>query len=214
MTYNTTMAPLWSEAEIERLRELVGERALAADIAAELGRSLSAVESRIGIVFPGGTGRTRGGEPRDVNVRFWDLVDVREPHECWEWQGQRNQRGYGRFSVHGKLVAAHRFAWALAAGTPVPDDMAVRHQCDNRPCVNHRHLVLGTNAQNSGDMVERERSARGERSPRAKLTAEQVADIRLRREGGELVRVLAAEYGVAIGTISMAASGKNWGHVS
>ena len=72
--------------------------------------------------------------------------------DCIEWTGARSSNGYGR---HGKRYA-HRMAWEQAHG-PIPDGLVVRHSCDNPPCVNVEHLLLGTQADNVEDARARRR---------------------------------------------------------
>ena len=84
----------------------------------------------------------------------WDVTDT----NCWEWRGAKSPAGYGVLRHAGPTVSATRSVWSLANG-PVPDGMVVRHKCDNPPCVNPDHLEIGTPAQNSRDMVERNRSS-------------------------------------------------------
>lgn len=90
--------------------------------------------------------------------RFWDKVRKGHTSECWLWVGG-TKRGYGRFWYNGRAQYAHRVAYMLERGT-VPDDVVVRHTCDNPTCVNPRHLVLGTQTDNVSDMVERGRQSR------------------------------------------------------
>ncbi|MGY5035149.1 hypothetical protein ACWC9U_30750 [Streptomyces sp. 900116325] len=80
--------------------------------------------------------------------------------------------------------------------------------------MNPRHLLTGTNAENSADMVERERQPAGSKNGQAKLTEAEVADIRERVAAGELHRVLAAEYGVSRSSVSRIVSRGGWKHIA
>jgi DNA-binding XRE family transcriptional regulator len=53
----------------------------------------------------------------------------------------------------------------------------------------------------------------GERHSQAKLTEEQVVQIRERNAAGEIQRVLADEFGVSKATISHIVTGRNWAHL-
>lgn len=56
-------------------------------------------------------------------------------------------------------TSAHVIAWALAHGRwPRPQEV-VRHACDNRPCCNPAHLVVGSAKDNARDAYERGRNS-------------------------------------------------------
>lgn len=80
--------------------------------------------------------------------------------DCIEWPGSRLAEGYGYFRTPqkdgSKGILAHRFIYEVIHG-PIPDDLVVRHTCDNPPCVNPEHLLLGTQANNVQDMMDRGR---------------------------------------------------------
>lgn len=80
--------------------------------------------------------------------------------ECWEWSKSRNREKYGVIPHGGKHLRAHRATYELANGTKIPKGLVIRHKCDNPPCVNPKHLELGTHADNVRDRVARGRSYR------------------------------------------------------
>ena len=79
---------------------------------------------------------------------------------CWEWQGGRNQLGYGRVEWKGRRLYVHRLVFSLL-DRPIPDGWVLDHLCRNRPCCNPAHLDLVTRTENSlrAVQVARERIA-------------------------------------------------------
>ncbi len=90
--------------------------------------------------------------------RFYEKVS-KTPTErgCLEWLAFRNAGGYGMFRVGGRTVFAHRVAWEIVNG-PIPAGLVIRHfVCDNPRCCNVAHLLLGTHADNTQDMMSKGR---------------------------------------------------------
>jgi hypothetical protein len=103
-------------------------------------------------------------DPTKTAERFSKYVRRVDGEGCWEWTGACISVGYGVFMLNGKLRRAHRVAYELATGKPVPSDLCVCHRCDNRRCVRPDHFFLGTHADNAADRDAKGRSARGDRS--------------------------------------------------
>jgi hypothetical protein len=133
--------------------------------------------------------------------RFWKKVALGAPEECWNWTGAVNPNGYGVIWLGRRNIGAHRAAYLLATGEGA-DDFQVCHTCDNRRCVNPRHLFLGTNADNHADKALKGRAAKGERNGNAVLTDDSVAQIRaVRQATGDTYASIARDFGVDPGHV-------------
>jgi hypothetical protein len=138
----------------------------------------------------------RALSPADIQ-RFWSHVQRSGgPDSCWEWQRCRHWKGYGQVNLAAWRGASHRLAFEIANGRPAVG--LVRHTCDNPPCCNPAHLAEGSAADNTRDMMHRNRHVRvvNEANGRTRFTVEQIREIRARNAAGESVRALAIEYGM------------------
>lgn len=137
------------------------------------------------------------------------------PRECVEWAGKLEADGYARVRQNYTRIPVHRLSYQTFNG-PIPEGHVVRHKCDNRACWNPTHLETGTEADNSADMVARNRQARGGKNGTAKLTEDQVREIKaaLLATPRGIGRALAKQYGVTATQISYIKLGQTWGHVT
>lgn len=153
-----------------------------------------------------------GRRPTPVPARFWPKVKIGEGDECWPWLGGRFKNGYGSFYLDGRAVGAHRVAYMLHHGGALPTRFTC-HRCDNPRCCNPAHLFQGSASANTQDAVRKGRhrtpngnhgnQRRGEQHGNAKLTDQQVREIRAKaRAGGRgLVARLSREYDTPYATI-------------
>lgn len=158
----------------------------------------------------------------DFFSRHSEKISFAGPEQCWIWTAYTTAKGYGWVWVQGrKMQMAHRMAFESAHGEGASAGFVVRHTCDVRACVNPAHLLSGTPADNSRDMVERGRWRRdtsfaGQANPSAKLTESDAVAIRaayIPRKPGFSQYALARQYGVSQSSIASIVNHKKWTHV-
>ncbi len=140
------------------------------------------------------------------------------PDACWPWLRAHCSKGYGNVWFGGRCRQAHCVAYELRVG-PIPDGfdgkpLQVRHSCDNPPCINPNHLLVGTNLDNMRDREERGRGNQpsGEECGRSKITARHVILIR-RCSDLFNTRELAEMVGLDAPQVARILRGMSWGWV-
>lgn len=97
------------------------------------------------------------GSCTPIKDRLLRKVKVNTETDCWEWQGGKNNVGYGMIRDEHGMRTTHRVSYELHKGN-IPKGMCVCHTCDNPKCVNPDHLWVGTKKDNSQDMIRKGRN--------------------------------------------------------
>ena len=129
--------------------------------------------------------------------------------------GTPDKDGYRRVCLSRKnrksYLHVHRLVLMTFIG-PCPKGFEACHrnglQDDNRL----QNLKWDTHKANCWDKVKHGTAQRGERGPSAKLTAQDVREIRLLLEEGVTQKVIALKFGVTQVAISRIKVGKSWKH--
>lgn len=126
---------------------------------------------------------------------------------CFIWNGPvDNTLGYGRTSFIGESMTAHKAVYILAFGDYLKRingrKTCIRHLCNNKLCINPKHLALGTYTDNNRDTSMTGR--------RVKMTKDKlILAIKLRKEG-LTYREIGKEIGVNVVVASMSLRGKTY----
>lgn len=117
---------------------------------------------------------------------------------------------YGQFWFDGKMHRPARWIFQQAHGPIGSPQEMVCHHCDRPACVNLLHMYLGNARTNVRDRDSRGRQItfRGESNGRSKLRDADMPEICRRYAEGEILRVIAADYGVHLQTIHRVVKGK------
>ena len=89
------------------------------------------------------------------------------PSGCLEWQGAKNNAGYGHVWWFGKYKAVTRLIVELS-GNKIPEGEYACHTCDNPKCINPNHLFVATNRDNIKDAQAKGRKKTAKHGTRAK----------------------------------------------
>jgi hypothetical protein len=142
----------------------------------------------------------------------WEAhVTVGAADECWLWHGATGNRGHGMIGLPGEntTTTSQRLTWLIHRGE-IPEGQLVRHTCDNPPCCNPSHLLLGTTADNVADAIERSAAWKARPGGRHNRKTVDVDEIRRRRAAGESQQTIADALGVHQATISRVLRGVHW----
>lgn len=149
-----------------------------------------------------------------LEERFWSKVNMKGEDECWEWRHWKQIKGYGEFwlSKEKPHKLAHRQAYELTYGN-IPEGMLVCHTCDNKTCCNPKHLFVGTEKDNRQDAIKKGFGYKFASRRRAKLTIDDVLEIRELYNSGEKQIDLARYFGVSDSCIWSIISRNSWTNI-
>ncbi len=150
--------------------------------------------------------------------------------------GQVRRSAPGRKTFVGKILKyqKHEFGYPTVALTK--DGRGIRREvhrlvCEafhgHRPSPKHQvahwdrnpqnvvasNLRWATKLENEADKFRHGTTPKGEKNPAAKLTVEDVAAIRARRDAGEELLQIADDFGIAFQTVSKVTTRNSWKHV-
>jgi hypothetical protein len=128
---------------------------------------------------------------------------------CWIWMSTVEKSGYGRVCSGKKPFYAHRVSYEQKHG-PIPSGMMALHHCDVRCCVNPDHIFVGTQQDNMTDKVLKNRQAKGMNHGNAKLTEDQVREI---KSSSETSIKLSAKFNYSASMIRAIKNGYIWKHL-
>ena len=139
-------------------------------------------------------------------------IDKSNPDACWVWTANTIKDGYGHVRENGKMKLAHQIAWERVYGE-IPENIKVCHSCDNPPCVNPKHLFLGTQKQNMEDMSRKGRhhDVAGYKHSRRKLSGDDIIAIRSIARGNNVFKKEIGQiFGISITHVTRIVNRESW----
>ena len=164
--------------------------------------------------------KARRGEARawlDTHIAVIDAGEFTNQCVVWPFSTNGGSGGqYPQLKIEGRLVRVTRYIIERITGRQFAAEELVRHWCDTPRCCNPWHSEVGSHADNMNDMVKRMRQASGSRNGRARLTEDEVQEIRSLARHYDLrgsVSFVARGYGVSSDTVLSILAGETWRRV-
>lgn len=167
-----------------------------------------------------------GGTPQRTGFTLDEILDHelararRDDNGCLIAQCCIGAQGYAVISRGRKRYTVPRLILQRKLRRKLSQKEVTRHTCDVRACIEPEHLIPGTQADNTDDMMKRGRHnpacAYGEDQGSSKLTEEEVIEMRNRYADSPVLgmkKKLAEEYGVSQTTAGRIINEKGWRHL-
>lgn len=87
--------------------------------------------------------------------------------ECLIWTRAKGKNGYGHIRVNGEHHSVTRIVYQLQNGVILSNMDVICHACDNPPCINPKHLFVGTQKDNLRDAKTKGRMATAKHGTRS-----------------------------------------------
>jgi len=152
-----------------------------------------------------------GGTSPGVPLQYLQEHVDYDGDDCVPWPFAKFSDGYGAVTFRGQQTTANNVMCTLAHGEPPTPLYESAHSCGrgHEGCVSPRHLRWATRSENHADKVAHGTHSRGERASGVVLSVEQVHAIRSLK-GRVRQKILSAQYGVTIATVSAIQCRKIW----
>lgn len=94
--------------------------------------------------------------------QFAKNIRIEHKTKCWEYR-KKGIDNYIGVKTHNSdyfqsnSTHLHRFVYAVYHNKPLKPTDVIMHKCDNRICVNPKHLQLGTILENNQDRAKKQK---------------------------------------------------------
>lgn len=142
------------------------------------------------------------------------LAKTEADGDCLRWVGSFDGDGeYGVFYLRPKQTTASRASFLLFNG-PLEDYQQACHTCDHTWCVEPKHLFAGTQSENEADKKAKGRSNHGSARYNAKLSEDNVVQLRAQAKAGASHGQLSKQFGIARPNVGRIIRREIWAHVA
>lgn len=146
-------------------------------------------------------------EHPDIVYARWLLSKAIPNGDCLDCHYTPKKTGYCHVADD---ESAHRFIYRVKKG---PIKGIIMHSCDNRRCINEKHLIDGTHLENQRDMIAKGRQVVGFHSKEPNdilkvVTVKMFKQMQEMEASGMSQRAIANEFNIAQNTVRMYLRGK------
>ena len=158
----------------------------------------------------GRTERVRG-TPSGAPMEFLNSTLAVSPKSCVLWPYAKDQNGYAKIWVDGRMQPVNRIVCEAAHGPPPSPKHQAAHRCGRSSCISPFCLRWATRRENEADKLIHGTASRGERQGSSKLKTRDVEEIRsVYATGNSSHAKLAKRFGVSEKAIQLIVRRETW----